>query len=500
VSTPQPFDPYAYAASQPAQPSQPAFDPYAYAASGAADQPATPATQPSAVESDVVRPLGLAGRAIATGVAGLPLMAMDSGVALRNIVGDWGRKELGMAPSNDYELPSKEFQDALTEAGFPSPATPIEKGTGFVESALSGAATPTAEIEGAQGAQSAEQQLLNRRLDSVRLGMEHGYRVPPSTTNPTLVNQGLETIAGKVATQQAASHLNQQVTNRLAAEALGLDPNVPITEEALQHVRSTAASDYEAIGKAGPIKLDQQFKDGINGIVGRFNQTAAEVPSLANQNLSPLANDLTSKGSLSGNALLGAVRGLRDKADTAFRAGESGTGSAYKGMASQLENAAERDLSSRGPQYTGLVQAFRTARQKIAIAHTVEDAMNPGTGNVIAPKLAAASRRGEPLSGKLQVIADFANSVPKAVQEPLTSPISHLNLVGEMLGGMGGAMAHGPIGAAFGTVAYPAARMGSKAYLLSGVGQKAALPAAEEAARAPWWVRTIPGAYEGGNQ
>lgn len=497
MSTPNPFDPYAYAATQGA-PSQASdqvnpFDPYAYVANAPAA--ASAATTPS-VGADVDRALGLTGRALISGVGALPLMPMDTGVALRNVIGDWGRKELGWTPTPDYELPSQEFQDALTDVGFPTPATTTEKVGSFLESALSGAAVPGPEIEG--GGQLA-QQLLSRHLDSVRTGLEHGYRIPPATTNPSLINQGLETIAGKVATQQAASHLNQQVTNRLASEALGLDPNVPLTEEALQHVRASAANDYEAIGKAGPIKLDQQFKDSINGIVGRFNKTAAELPSLANNDLSPLATELISKGSLSGDALLGAVRGLRDRADTAFRAGESGTGTAYKSMARELENAAERDLSNKGPKYSNLVQAFKTARQRIAVAHTVEDAMNPGTGNIVAPKLAAALRRGEPLSGKLRVIADFANSAPKAVQEPLTSPISHLNLIGEMLGGMGGAMAHGPLGAALGTMAYPAARMGAKAYLL-GPGQKTALPATEEISRAPWWIRTIPGAYEGSNQ
>ena len=325
-------------------------------------------------------------------------------------------------------------------------------------------------------------------------GLDAGYRIPPATSNPTLGNQAIETVAGKLATQQAASHLNQPVTNMLAAKALGLDPETPITQEALDHIRSSAASDYEAIEKAGPIKLDDAFKTAIKGITGRFNTTAAELPSLAKKDIQPIADDLTSKDSVSGGTFLGAVRALRDQADTAFRAGDSSTGTAYKGMARELENAAQRDLSSRGPQYTPMLQAFKVARQKIAMAHSVEDALNPATGNVLAPKLAAALRRGEPLSGNLRTIAEFANSAPKAVQEPTTSPVSHLNLVGEALGALGGGLAHGPVGAAVGTVAYPAARMGAKWWAMH-PGQAAALPK-DVGVAAPWWAKAAPGAYE----
>lgn len=367
---------------------------------------------------------------------------------------------------------------------------------------LAGSFAPVPEAEGnlPEGFQTAAQRATAERMQAVRNGMERGYRIPPATTNPTLLNKGIETLGGKLATQQAASWANQQVTNSLAAEALGLDPNVPLTPAATQAARSDAAQAYQAIDKIPKISLDPKFKAAIGAISGKFNKLAEEVPTLASKDLQPVAEDLAKKDSISGSAALGAIRSLRDKADAAFRAGNGTEGTAYKQMARELENAVDRGLSDLDSSNKDLVQGFRTARQRIAVAHEIEDAMNPGTGNVIAQKLGRSLSKGSPLTGPLRTIAEFANAAPKAVGEPLTSPVHHLNLAGEMLGGGLGALAHGPIGAAIGTAAYPAARAAAKWAALN-PGQALAIPT--ETNIGANLLRGVPGLYEGaqeGNQ
>lgn len=453
--------------------------------------------------SNLGRQTGLMGRAVIQGATALPAMAADAVAATGNILTghvplrvnghlNWtGQADAGAAP-----LPSQGFNQALTSLGVPEPKTAGEKVAGIVESALTSAKMPQIPIESTPPGQSAEELLANKQLQSVKNGMDEGYKVPPSTINPTLVNKTLETVSGKVATQQAASAANQQVTNRLAARALGLDEDLPITEASLNAVRSEAAKDYQAIGKVGNISLDQAFKDRIGAIVSQFNKTAEELPSLANKDLEPVATDLLAKDKVSGNAVLGAIKGLRNKADVAFRGGDGSTGSAYKAMASELEGAVDRDLTGRGSEFTDLVNSFRDARQKIAMAHTVESAMNPGSGNIQAAKLAAALRRGEPLSGPLRTIAEFANTVPKAVAEPTSSNISHLDAAVPALSAIGEAAIHGSVGP--GTIAaaaaYPVARAASKWWLL-GPGQAAVIPKAAEASKGvPWWLGAAPGA------
>lgn len=485
------YDPLAQKAESASQSS--GYDPLAQAAQGNPPQATT--QQPSAFDSWVGRPVGLLGRAVATGVGALPTLAMDSGVAIRNLVGDWANKELGNRPTADYELPSQMFQDALTQAGFPVPKTAIEKGTGLVESTMSGAATPQATVESNVPSNflTPAQLQSNANLQAVRDGMGAGYRVPPATTNPSMLNTGIETVAGKLATQNAASRLNQPITDMLAHEAVGLDPRVPLTDAGLDGIIKEASQDYAAMSKVPKVNLDQQFKDALKDIVDQHNSVAAEVPELANKDISPIADGLASKDSLSGKALVGSVRRLRDLADSSFRAGDGGTGLAYKKMASALENAADRDL----PQDSGLVDAWRSARQRIAIAKTVQDALNPGTGHVRAAAIGKALQNGEPLSGSLLTIGRFANAVPKAVQEPTSSPISHLDIVGSILGGLGAALGHGSVptevAGAMGAAAYPAARMAAKQLAL-GPLQSNVLPA-EASGELPWMVRAAPTVY-----
>jgi hypothetical protein len=456
----------------------------------------------------------LVARAVVSGVTGLPAMAADVGVAGRNLYENLSKgiyptladfnpfARTGGTPQT-YELPSQSFQRALTSAGIPAPQSLGEKIAGTIEGGLAGSAMPGPTVESDVPANftGAQDMAAQQRLQAVKNGMDEGYKVPPSTTNPTIVNKTLETVSGKLATQNAASQANQSITNRLAARSLGLNEDLPITEASLNAVRSEAAKDYQAIGQAGPIQLDQAFKDRIQSIVSQFNKTAEEVPSLANEDLEPVATDLLSKDQLSGNAVLGAVKGLRNKADMAFRQGDGSTGMAYKSMASEMEGAVDRDLSGRGPQFEELVNSFRDARQKIAIAHTVEDAMNPGTGNILAPKLAAALRRGEPLSGPLRTIAEFANSVPKAVQEPTSSGVSHLQAAIPTLSAIGEAAVHGVgPGTAAAAVAYPAARAGTRWWLM-GPGQGTVIPkAAATTMEAPWWFKAAPGAVAGAQE
>lgn len=473
---------------------------------------AAPAPPSEWSTSNLGRQAALAGRAIVSGAVGLPGMVADAGVASVNLgsnllkgitptLADFNPFAKSGGTPQTYQLPTQGFNQALNAAGVPEPQSAGEKIAGIVESGLTGAKTPGIAENAAVPGQSAEEVAANQRLQSVNNGVKEGYKIPPSTTNPTATNKVLETVAGKVATQQAASAANQQVTNRLAARALGLNEDLPITEGSLNAVRAEAAKDYQAIGKVPSIALDQSFKDRIQGVVAQFNKTAQELPSLANKDLDPVATDLLSKNQLSGSAVLGAVKGLRNKAEVAFRGGDGSTGTAYKSMANELEGAVDRDLSTRGPEFADTVNAFRDARQKIAMAHTVEDAMNPGSGNIQAAKLAAALRRGEPLSGPLRTIAEFGNAAPKAVAEPTSSNISHLDAAIPALSAIAEA-AHGGVGP--GTIAaaaaYPATRAAAKWWLL-GPGQSAAIPKVGAVSKgAPWWLESAPGAAAGAQE
>lgn len=452
-------------------------------------QPSQDSMLPAWEQSGYGRAIALAGRAIAQGVAALPMMAMDAGVASRNILGDVAHKALGRPATPDYELPSQMWDRALN-AFLPQPKTGSEKGASLAESTMVGGAFSPSGLEGAfqteteRAAATAKEQAMRPIRNGITALQDEGlpgrgYVVPPATAAPTEANRAVESIAGKIATQQRASLMNQPVTNALAKKALGVDQGVPLTAELPAQIRAEAAQGYEAVRSAGQIKLGDDFKEAVSKIMGKFNSTASEFPSLAPKDLQPIADELSSKDSASADAIMGAIRGLRDKASTAFRQGEGGLGSAYKQLSGALEGAIDKDLSGRGEEFSDVLQNFRDARQKMAIAHTVEDAMNPATGNVNAGKLAAALRRGEPLSGPLKTIAEFANAAPRAVQEPTSSMgVSHLNATWPAIGALGGELMHGfegGVGGAMLGVGIPIARTATQKAILSGARQGALL-------------------------
>lgn len=135
-------------------------EPKAREFTGELDQPQA-AQQPPSALSQLGRGLALSGRAIAEGVAGLPMMAMDAGVATRNLGAMLSRGQLpNFADFNpfaseggsrmDYELPSSVMRRSINALGVPEPSGFAEKALSFGTGVVSGAKIP-----GPQAAQQA---------------------------------------------------------------------------------------------------------------------------------------------------------------------------------------------------------------------------------------------------------------------------------------------------------------------------------------------------------
>jgi hypothetical protein len=318
-----------------------------------------------------------------------------------------------------------------------------------------------------------------------------GYVVPPATTNPTVANATLETVGGKVATAQNAAIRNSGVTNQLASRAVGLNPDVPITPEALSAVRAEAGQAAKAVRGAGDIGTDSTFRQMLQDVRSKFTGAQQSFPGTKP---SPLLDEIGTLDVPTFNAshAVDKIGTLRDQASIAFRQGDNGLGLGYKQLAQALEDQITRGLQLKGTLGTGnvdpsIVRDFVAARQLIAKAHTVEDALNPATGNVSAIKLAAMLKRGEPLSGDLRTAAQFASAFPKAAQDvaPIGSAgVSHLDTAGAMLAALAGEhLSSSPFGLTA-AVAYPLARWGARSYLL-GPGQANAIPSVMQSAGSP---------------
>lgn len=255
-----------------------------------------------------------------------------------------------------------------------------------------------------------------------------GYVVPPTQANPTIMNRIVEGLAGKISTGQGASIKNQQVTNRAAARALGLDESQPITKEALSGLRAEAGKAYEQIKAVGTLKADAQYKNALNSITKKYQGAAKDFPELAKTDIDDIVSAVNKK-QFDSDSAVDAIAILRERATAAYGKGDKSVGKAYREASEALESLIERNLQESGNR--GLLKSFRNARELIAKSYSVESALNSSTGNVAARKLATQLSKGKPLSGDLKKVAQFAQAFPKAADEvtssmPGLSPLDYI--------------------------------------------------------------------------
>lgn len=316
---------------------------------------------------------------------------------------------------------------------------------------------------------------VNNRVmaGTLRAAQEQGYVVPPSTTRPTAGNQLLEGVAGKVSTQNQAAIRNQEVTNRLAREALGLPEGTELSPTTLAQVRETAGKAYEAIKNAATksgmrisrIRTGEQYLESVRRLSAETDSILSSFPGsddVATREISRLQQSLSVE-EFTLDAAIEKIKRLRADAAANFRASDNpamrvALGRAQKRAARILEAQVESSLKSAGAD--DLVTEFIKARKTIAQSHAIEAALNEGTGNVNAQRLAAQMGRGDPLSGNLNLIGRFANAFPKAAQEVRSSNTTALDIWAAWT------LSVADMNPAY--LALPAARRAARSTLLSG--------------------------------
>jgi len=260
----------------------------------------------------------------------------------------------------------------------------------------------------------ASQQAANAGRDAASSAARaEGYVIPPSQANPSAWNRLLESISGKVQTAQHASARNQEVTNRLAKQALGLPQDQPITPHALKAVRDQAGQAYDALS-TGQFVTDATFKGQIRALSDGQRLLAQQFPEIADDAVLKMAANLDNVTQVDGRTLIELSKALREKAAQAFKNSATDAGRFYKGAAMELEDLIERNLLYTGSGGQNALRAFQQARETIAKSYTVEGALNGATGTVNAQQLAAQLSRGKPLTGDLRTAAEFGQAFPKA--------------------------------------------------------------------------------------
>jgi ribosomal protein L29 len=246
--------------------------------------------------------------------------------------------------------------------------------------------------------------------ETLSQSIDAGYVVPPNMVNPSTKNAIIESFSGKQATSQIASVRNQDVTEKLVRQSLGLADDAPLSKSALEQIRKVEGGAYKRVGELSPAsEYDlEALKTARNEAQGWFNAY--------NRSASP--TDLAK------------AKDFRDTAE-------------------MLEMRLESHAKDAGKE--SLIPALREARKQIAKTYTVERALNDATGTVNAKVIGRMFDKGKPLSDGLDIVGRFASGFPNIAQAPqqMGSPAAHnLRSMASMLAGGGGLAAAGPMGLA----------------------------------------------------
>lgn len=259
---------------------------------------------------------------------------------------------------------------------------------------------------------------------TVRQAQGAGYVLPPSQVSPEApgaVNRFLEGFAGKLTTAQEAGIKNQRVTNALAKAEVGLSGDSALTTPALEKVRREAGQAYAALKEVPHFTVDKDYGAALKDTFGQYRSRAVEFPSQTNAKIEALINDLD-RPQFSSSSVVDLIKNLRFQGFKNVKAQDpeiAALGQAQLGAQNMLEDLIERNLATTGQK--ALLTNYQKARVLIAKAHSIENALEESTGNVVAGKIGREFSKGRPLTGNLKTIGQTSEAFPKALQNVNTS-------------------------------------------------------------------------------
>jgi hypothetical protein len=311
---------------------------------------------------------------------------------------------------------------------------------------------------------------------------KEGYVVTPGSLDPTGANILKERIAGKTHLEQLASIKNQATTDNLARKAVGLPENAQLTPEVMKGIREAEyTKGYAPLKNLGNVVADDAYLDDLAKIEATYTGPSKSFPEAVPDEVGKLISKYTVDRFDAADAV-DVVKNLREQASANFRKGENALAKSQLDISTALEGRLARALETSGdPSLAGLLEQFKASRQRMAVSHTVEEAIRKGSGSVDAKKLARDIQNDKFMTGDLKTAAEFANTFPRVNVPPsMIGTPGAGTILGRSLSGAAGAgagfAAGGGIGAVIGAAAPELISAGMREYMLSRVGQKGVAP------------------------
>lgn len=304
----------------------------------------------------------------------------------------------------------------------------------------------------------------------VTRAIQSGYTLKPSEAGGK-VGKVAEGLSGSPKLEVEASVKNQKVTNKLAAQELGI--NGAITKASLEQAKKAPSAFYKTVAdKLKTFSPDASYANDIQGISGTKGLSLAAKKEIGN-----LQKQYTGQNMTAADALA-EMRQLRAMSNKMLRGPYNPDLEARAIAMKKISDAIEKNMdrqakASRDPY---LLDQFRAARTQLAKIHSVEDAM---VGPDVSAKLLARQNKGGKLSGNLKHIAEVADEFPNVTRDAskLKNKVPVTVLEGVAAGG--GALALGPQAAAL-----LAVRPATRAVLKSKAYQRKLIPK-DERTKAP---------------
>jgi hypothetical protein len=361
-----------------------------------------------AIEGGPIRPGAIAGAAT---VGAIPLGPL-AGTGMRGVVREGVKQAAGNVVARNVQTGIDEGRAAtLGENAVSAAASAV--GTGLAKGIDAGAVAAATALKAAQDA---------TRRETLRIGKELGYVIPPSVIRPSLATDTLNSIGGKAATAQEAIRRNQPITNQAIREELKLPPNTAFSDQSLNVARivpNKAYADAAAVSPQAKIMLDEfkQAQANANQAFANYRNMPKKDPSV-----------------------LEIAKKHQTDADDAF---------------ARLEREA---VSNGKPDIGKKLQEARVTLAKIGL---VQDALNKGDGNISAKVIGDAYAAGEKLSGNLEKIGRFQNAFWQSVKDAADTPPSGVNQLMQYVAPATGALLGKGMGGYPGAAAAMAAMMGT---------------------------------------
>jgi hypothetical protein len=317
---------------------------------------------------------------------------------------------------------------------------------------------------------------------NVLAAQREGFVVTPGSLTPTGANVVKERIAGKTHLEQLASIKNQQMADKVARRAVNLPENAPLTSDSMKSIRKAEyAKGYEPVKNLGNIVADTVFLDDLTNIQSSYTGASKSFPLAVPDEVGNLIKKYNVEKFDAADAV-DVIKKLREQASGNFRKGENDLAKSQLDISTALEGQIARNLEASGdPKLANLLEQFKASRQRMAISHTIENAIRVGSGSVDAKKLGRDIQNDKFMTGDLKTIAEFANTFPRVNVPPSTiGTPGAATVVGRSLSGgagaVAGALAGGGPGAFVGAIAPELISAGMRQYMLSKMGQQNILP------------------------